>query len=152
MVSHPCCKVVRRKVIYLLHKTAVLSENGVDQGRVLRPVAVSNIVDADPHAEERVVALPDLAGGGRPVLRHEFILDLLLQRDHGVGVRLDQGAINSGTAVGKVVGLEKRSVVLVCEVANPVGATGGGIVSVLWHCIRSWGGAYLEDVQPLLFN
>lgn len=54
---------------YLLYQFTVLGKDSVDQGRVLGPVTASDIVDANPHAEEGVVTRPHLAGTGSSILR-----------------------------------------------------------------------------------
>ena len=106
---------------HLVNQATILSEDGVDQGGILRPVAVSNIVDADPDTEESVVTLPDLAGAISSVLGQVLVLDLLLERDNGIRVGCNKIAVNRGASIRKVVCLKQGGVVLVGEVSDPVG-------------------------------
>lgn len=87
------------------------------------PEALANIVDADPHGDEKVVGGPWDVGRGR----HKGVLELGdLGDDIGRDTGVDDGVRDVCAVVCPVVGQDERGVVLFGDHAYPVQAAGRG--------------------------
>ena len=111
----------------MVEQVGVRGENGVVEGSIVEPPAVSYVVDADEEGEERGVGRPgDGRGGGvRAVDREEFGGYLVFEGENGGRVGGHERRVDGGAAVGEVVG--QYGVALVRgegEEADPVGAVG----------------------------
>lgn len=96
----------RAGVVNGLQETKVANQDGlVPLLNVGEPESVTDIIDADPNADKRVVGLPRSPGGVRinSEVGDEKILDLVLEAQHLGRKRRDQVCCRRGAAGGQVV-------------------------------------------------
>lgn len=100
-------------------------------------VAVADIVDSDPHREERIAARPWSKCGLARRLSHELV-HLVDQRKHCWLVRLDERGVDRGATVGVVVSQDERLVVYRGVDIDPVRAPDGSVALARLSAYIPW--------------
>lgn len=130
-------EVARPSLVHLIQQPGVSREDGVVQGRVIEPPAISHVVNPNEERKQAILPSPRCVGGMRAIPRQKLALDLVDKREHGGRVGRHEFGIHGRTAVGEIVCFDERGVVGCGEEVDPVWAVGG--------CV-AWEGRVAEGV------
>lgn len=123
--NHVENKVSHAILVKVLHQIEVLRQSLVNRAGLVRsrlPEALTNVVDADPDGNEKILGRPwSLSRSGDQV-----VLELADLRDQVIcDASVDNGVGNVRAVNGKVVSQHQRAVQLLSYHADPVKTPGG---------------------------